>query len=133
MKSFYLIKPFLKKNKYRLLAGFLSLVIVDILQLIIPRIIKRVVDDLILVSPDNLRLLQYAGWLLGIAIATAGFRYVWRSCLSGTSRLVEEGLRRKLFSHLLTLSPAFYNRTKTGDLMAHATNDLMHIRMAMGM
>ncbi|MBW1763821.1 MAG: ABC transporter ATP-binding protein [Deltaproteobacteria bacterium] len=133
MSSTYLIKPYLKRNWHLLLLGFLSLVLVDLLQLIIPRILKRIIDDLTIFSVDSVQLFHYAGWIVIIAVFIAGFRYVWRSCLSSTSRLVEEGLRNRLFSHLLTLSPAYYNRTKTGDLMAHSTNDLMHIRMAMGM
>ena len=61
------------------------------------------------------------------------FRYLWRRCLIGTSRRVEEGLRNKLFYHIQTLSASYFGTIKTGDLMAHATNDIQHIRMATGM
>lgn len=63
----------------------------------------------------------------------AFFRYLWRKYLIGTSRIVEEGLRNSLFSHIQTLSSSYFDRTKTGDLMAHATNDIQHVRMAIGM
>ena len=61
------------------------------------------------------------------------FRYLWRHCLIGTSRRVEEGLRNKLFYHIQTLSASYFDKVKTGNLMAHATNDIQHIRMATGM
>jgi ATP-binding cassette subfamily B protein len=76
---------------------------------------------------------MYAGAVAVIAVLIGFFRYVWRLCLLGTSRRVEEGLRNRLFSHLQTLSSAYFDRTRTGDLMAHATNDIQQIRMATGM
>jgi ATP-binding cassette subfamily B protein len=78
-------------------------------------------------------LLGYALAIAGIAVLIGAFRYVWRLCLLGTSRRVEEGLRNRLFDHLQTLSAAYFDRTRTGDLMAHATNDIQQIRMAAGM
>jgi ATP-binding cassette subfamily B protein len=61
------------------------------------------------------------------------FRYGWRRWLIGTSRIVEEGLRNKLFGHIQTLSASYFQSVKTGDLMAHGTNDIQNIRMATGM
>jgi ATP-binding cassette subfamily B protein len=103
------------------------------LQLIVPRVIKWAVDDLTLLRVDTGRLLDYALAIAGIAVLIGVFRYVWRLCLLGTSRRVEEGLRNRLFDHLQTLSAAYFDRTRTGDLMAHATNDIQQIRMATGM
>jgi ATP-binding cassette subfamily B protein len=51
----------------------------------------------------------------------------------GLSRRVEEGLRNQFFTHIQTLSASYFNRMKTGDLMAHATNDITNVRMATGM
>jgi ATP-binding cassette subfamily B protein len=113
--------------------GLLSLITVDLLQLFIPRIIKRVVDDLTALQVDSARLLTYALYMLGIAVLIGVFRYIWRRCLLGTSRRVEEGLRNRLFSHLQTLPASYFDGAKTGDLMAHATNDIQQIRMATGM
>ena len=107
--------------------------VVDLLQLYIPRIIKRAVDDLTALQIDARGLLLYAAGMTGIALLIGLFRYVWRRCLLGTSRRIEEGLRNRLFSHVQGLSAVYFDRTKTGDLMAHATNDLHQIRMAAGM
>ncbi len=133
MKSFQLILPYFRKNRMIITTGIACLILVDFLQLLIPRIIKWAIDDLtaFFISPSGL--LMYALYILGIAIAMSGFRYLWRRCLIGTSREVEEGLRNQLFFHLQTLSAPYFDHVKTGDLMAHATNDIQHIRMGVGM
>ena len=58
---------------------------------------------------------------------------VWRYFLIGHSRRIEERLRNRLYQHLQCLSLAFYQRTKTGDIMARSTNDINAVRMATGM
>ncbi|MDY0325399.1 MAG: ABC transporter ATP-binding protein [Candidatus Cloacimonadaceae bacterium] len=132
-KSLSLIKPYFLEQRPRILFGVVSLIIVDFLQLAIPRVIKQAVDELTLFRIDAAALWRYSFYILLLGIAIGGFRYVWRYYLIGASRRVEEGLRNQLFSHLQILSPAYFDRTQTGDLMAHATNDVMHIRMAIGM
>jgi ATP-binding cassette subfamily B protein len=133
MKSSALLKPYFWENRYKILIGLTSLIIVDLLQLFIPRIIKRAVDDLTALQIDGLRLFRYAAYMVVIALFIGLFRYVWRRCLMGTSRRVEEGLRNRLFSHVQNLPATFFDHTKTGDLMAHATNDIQQVRMATGM
>jgi ATP-binding cassette subfamily B protein len=133
MKSFHLIKPYFSKNWSRILIGLVSLIAVDILQLIIPRIIKWAVDDLTALRIDPFQLFRYGIYIAVIAFFIGLFRYVWRVCLLGLSRKVEEALRNRLLEHLQKLSCTYFDQTKTGDLMAHATNDIMHVRMATGM
>ena len=128
-----LIAPFFIEHRLRILIGLLSLIIVDVLQLIIPRIIKLVVDDLTELRVNAWRLLSYALAMVGLAIFIGLFRYVWRRCLLGTSRRIEEGLRNRLLSHLQSLPASYFDGIRTGDLMAHATNDIQQIRMAAGM
>src|SRR5210317_949699 len=133
MNASELIKPYFVENRVKILIGLLSLIIVDLLQLFIPRIIKRVVDDLTTFNMDGWQLLSYALVMIGIAVFIGVFRYIWRRCLLGTARRIEEGLRNRLFAHLQCLSAAYFDTVKTGDLMAHATNDIQQIRMATGM
>jgi ATP-binding cassette subfamily B protein len=128
-----LIKPYFIENRFRILIGLACLITVDILQLFIPRIIKRAVDDLTGFQVEGRQLLVYALYMVAIAICIGIFRYFWRRCLLGTSRRVEEGLRNRLFAHLQSLSAAYFDKASTGDLMAHATNDIQQIRMATGM
>ncbi len=133
MKSTHLLRPYLIENRVFIFLGLLSLIAVDILQLIIPRIIKWVVDDLTMFDIDAARLMTFALYIAGIALLIGIFRYFWRLFLLGVSRRVEEGLRNQLFHHVQKLSPSYFDQVRTGDLMAHATNDIMHIRMAIGM
>ncbi|MGD8290847.1 MAG: ABC transporter ATP-binding protein [Desulfobacterales bacterium] len=133
ISAFNLIKPYFVENRAKIAVGLVSLIIVDLLQLFIPRIIKWIVDDLTSLGLDRWQLLAYALFMIGIAVFIGLFRYIWRRCLLGTARRVEEGLRNMLFSHLQCLSAAYFDRVKTGDLMAHATNDIQQIRMATGM
>ena len=133
MKSIALIKSYFKENRQKIAIGLLSLIIVDMLQLFIPRIIKWTVDGLTALQIDLRQLLIYAIYMAVIAVLISAFRYVWRRCLLGTSRRVEEGLRNRLFAHIQTLSASYFDRTQTGDLMAHATNDIQQVRMATGM
>jgi len=133
MKSYRLVRPYFAEKKGVILLGLFSLFAVDILQLFIPRIIKWAVDDLAICCVTTTKLIWYSLYIVGIALLIGIFRFVWRRCLIGTSRRVEEGIRNRLFSHIQTLSPSYFDKTKTGDLMAHATNDIQHIRMAVGM
>jgi ATP-binding cassette subfamily B protein len=133
LKSLYLITPTLAANRARIIVGLISLIIVDILQLIVPRIIKGAVDDLTLNNAAAADLWRPAVTIIGIGFLIGAFRYVWRRNLLGTSRRVEEALRNRLFTHVQALSPAYFDRTATGDVMAHATNDINQVRMATGM
>ena len=119
--------------RYRgwLLLGVLALLLVDTAQLVTPLIIRAAVDDLVLGVGEHLP--RYAMYLVGIAGTVLVFRFLWRYFLFGAGRKIERDLRNRLFGHLLTLSPSFYARHSTGDLMAHATNDLEAVRRACGM
>jgi len=133
MTPVQLIKPYFAENRRLILIGFLCLILVDLLQLFVPRIIKRVIDDLTAFQIDMNGLVMYAVYIGGIGITIGFFRYLWRRCLLGTSRRVEEGLRNQLFTHMETLSATYFDKTQTGDLMARATNDIQQVRMATGM
>ncbi len=129
---FDLLRPYLRAHRLTIAAGVLCLVVVDFLQLWIPRVVKWAVDDLTGGRPET-GLGTYALQIVALAAGIGIFRYVWRRCLIGTSRKVERGLRQQLFDHLQRLEPAYFDRHATGDLMAHATNDINHVRMATGM
>lgn len=133
MKAFKTLKNDLMKNRWRILIGLLALLVVDVLQLFIPRVVKHAIDDLTWGGIPSSRLLLYGGEVLALAFGIGGFRYVWRYLLLGAARRVERALRDRLFLHLQTLSPSYFSRTKVGDLMAHATNDVEAVRMSMAL
>jgi ATP-binding cassette subfamily B protein len=131
--SLSLIAPYVKRYYVRLTAGFLCLIVVDFLQLWIPRVIKMAVDDLQNGTATHLGLLKYGGYIILIALIIAALRYLWRNLILGFSRLLETHLRSRMFSHILTLDRQFFQRKTTGDIMALATNDLASIQLASGM
>jgi ATP-binding cassette subfamily B protein len=104
----------------------------DFLQVLVPLIIKNAIDLLTLQASGPFILLKQGIMIVGIALFIAFLRYMWRYLLIGHSRLVEEALRNKLFGHLQSLSLSFFKRTKTGDIMSRAINDILAIRMATG-
>lgn len=132
MKHFKRLKDFLIRNKWSYILGIVWLLIVDILQLLVPEILRKFTDDLVSNNISTKSLFRYGLYIVLIGIGIAFFRFLWRIYIIGTSRKLEYELRNKLFIHLQTLSTSYFNTHKTGDLMAHATNDINAVRMALG-
>ena len=130
LQSFRTLFPYFKRFRWLIFLGIFSLATVDCLQLIIPYIIKWVVDDLTAGKATSLGLLKYALWIALLAIGIGGFRYVWRLSLLTPARRIEEDLRNRLFRHILSLPESFFLEFPTGDLMARFVNDLNMVRMA---
>ena len=130
---FRTLKPYFVRNRGALAVGLLCLLLVDGLQLLIPQVIKRAVDALTLKGGTHRMLVACALAIIGIALLMGAFRYVWRYLIFGHSRRIEQDLRNRMYHHLQTLSPDFFQRAKTGDIMARAINDINAIRMATGM
>lgn len=132
MKSFRRLKNFFWENKWTYLLGLIWLLVVDSFQLIVPQILGGFTDNLISQNLNVEMILRYAIYIILTGAIIGIGRYFWRIYIIGNSRKLEYHLRKKLFDHLLNLSPNYFNTHKTGDLMSHATNDINAIRMAMG-
>ncbi len=123
------LQTWLWQYRGRVLAGFVSLLMVNGATVLVPLVIRAAIDRLARGEGDLLR----SGLMItGLAAVVMGFRFLWRYFLIGAARRIERDLRAKLYSHLLGLSATFYNETKTGDLMAHATNDIEAVTRACG-
>jgi len=133
LRHYKLLKPYLVECRFHIMAGFFSLLIVDMLQLFIPRIIKWAIDGITLTSSSDAELFRYAFYIVGSAVLISIFRFCWRYLIMGPARRVEEGLRELFFNHIQTLPTSFFDEHTAGDIMAHATNDMTNIRMALGM
>lgn len=133
LRGFSLLYPYFAESRLALTIGLASLLLVDLLQLVIPLVIRRAVDHLATQTASYSTLLLHAGLILAIALLIGCLRYVWRLGIFGISRKIEMGLRNQLFAHVQTLSPAFFQRNPTGDIMARAVNDINAVRMASGM
>lgn len=128
-----LVRPSFVTHRGRLLLGFISLLAVDLLQLIIPRVIKHGVDGLADASISQAGLLRLGGLILLFALIIAGLRFCWRYLIIGFSRFLERAVRNRIFRHILQMDAQFFEKYTTGDLMAHSSNDLNAVQMACGM
>lgn len=132
MQTFAYLKEFFIQHKWRYIWGIIVLILVDALQLVTPKLLGRITDALGDGTLSMGDIYLYIGVILLLALLVAGCRFIWRMLVMGSSRSLEYWLRNRLFSHLELMSPNFYNNHKTGDLMAHATNDINAVRMAFG-
>jgi len=96
-----------------------------------PLLIKRIVDDLNHGVSHGM-LLTWCWLLVAVAAGKGIFQFLTRWIVIGISREIEFDLRNDLFRHLEALDSGFYQRTRTGDIMARATNDLNAVRMLLG-
>ena len=115
---------FFKLEKRRYLVGIVALVLVSVLNLIPPMIMGRVIDAITSGRLTQNELLLHLFYLLLAAFGMYYLRYVWRMYILGTSYRLGQIMRSRLFEHFTKMSPAFYQNYRTGDLMAHATNDI---------
>ncbi|HOK23532.1 MAG TPA: ABC transporter ATP-binding protein [Candidatus Hydrothermia bacterium] len=123
----------LLKYKWSVLLGILCLLIVDGAQLIIPLIVRQSVNLLQSGQATTKVLGIYALYILGLTLIIAILRFFWRYFIIGTARKVESDLREELYHHFIRLSASFFNKEKTGELMALITNDTDAVRMASSM
>ncbi|WP_139690225.1 ABC transporter ATP-binding protein [Streptococcus oralis] len=115
---------FFKLEKRRYLLGILALILVAVLNLIPPMVMGRVIDAITSGKLTQQDLLLNLSYLLLAAFGMYYLRYVWRMYILGTSYRLGQIMRSRLFEHFTKMSPAFYQTYRTGDLMAHATNDI---------
>lgn len=115
---------FFKLEKRRYLVGIVALILVSVLNLIPPMIMGRVIDAITSGRLTQDELLLYLFYLLLAAFGMYYLRYVWRMYILGTSYRLGQIMRSRLFEHFTRMSPTFYQNYRTGDLMAHATNDI---------
>ncbi|HYA23452.1 MAG TPA: ABC transporter transmembrane domain-containing protein, partial [Terriglobales bacterium] len=127
-KSLRPLLPYLRKYRRSYAVGTVCVFLNNGIWILFPLVIRRAVDDLHL-GVTRQKLLTYALLLLAVAGAKGIFQFLTRWILIGISREVEFDLRNDLFRHLEKLSYSFYQRTRTGDIMARATNDLNAVRM----
>jgi ATP-binding cassette subfamily B multidrug efflux pump len=131
LKNLRPLLPYLRRYRATYVIGALCVLCNNGIWILFPLVIKRAIDDLNL-GVTRHKLLTYSLLLLAVSGAKAIFQYLTRWILIGVSREIEFDLRNDLFAHLERLSYSFYQRTRTGDIMARATNDLNAVRMLLG-
>lgn len=132
MKVFLDLGWFFKERKKQYLLGILMLMFVAFLQLLPPKIIGYVVDEIRLGTLTGETLVKWLLVLAGAALMMYIIRYYWRMMIFGSAILLARQLRERLFRHFTRMSPQFYQKRRVGDLMAHATNDLSAVQQTAG-
>ena len=114
------------------LAGTIAVLCTNGIMVQGPRLVQRIVDDLLHRGVSHEKLLTWCWLLVAVAAGKGIFQFLTRWIVIGISREIEFDLRNDLFRHLEALDFGFYQRTRTGDIMARATNDLNAVRMLLG-
>src|SRR5579864_2677840 len=130
-KSLRPLLPYLKRYRWGYAAGTLCVLFTNGIWILFPLVLGKAADDLH-TGVTRHKLLVYAAILLAIAVTKGIFQFLTRWIVIGMSRDIEFDLRNDLFARLETLSYSYYQRHRTGDIMARATNDLNAVRMLLG-
>jgi len=121
--------PYLKRYRWGYAAGTVCVFLHNGILVLLPLVLGLAFDDL---RQGGHKLLLYAGLLLAIAVTKGIFQFLTRWIVIGISRDIEFDLRNDLFERLESLSYSYYQRNRTGDIMARATNDLSAVRNLLG-
>jgi ATP-binding cassette subfamily B multidrug efflux pump len=130
-KSLRPLIPYLKRYRSGLLWGGLCVLFNNGIWILFPQVIRRAVDALSH-GVTRQKLLTYSLLVVAVALIKGIFQFLTRWVVIGISRDIEFDLRNDLFAHLERLSYSYYQRNRTGDIMAKATNDLNAVRMLLG-
>ncbi|EHS57965.1 ABC transporter ATP-binding protein [Paenibacillus sp. Aloe-11] len=123
---------FFKKERSRYSIGLFMLIAVGIVELAPPRLLGSAIDEIVRGTISWSSLWRYIFMILGILAVIYYVTYIWMHKLFGGANLVERLLRTRFMNHLLRMTPPFFERNRTGDLMARATNDLRSVASTAG-
>lgn len=132
MQIFKKLGWFFQQEKKAYFWGITALILVALVQVVPPKVIGIVIDE---IAQNDLSLRKITFWvfiLVGMAILQYLFRFIWRQNIWGSAAKLEKTLRQELFHHFTVMDHVFFQKHRTGDLMAHATNDLNAIQRVAG-
>ncbi len=123
--------PYLRRHRGKFAVGISALVLKDASGVILPLLIRNAIDALTAGKALNY-VFFFAALMVLVALVKGFFQYWMRVILIGASRDIEFEVRNDLFRKLVSLSPDYFAKNRTGDIMARATNDLNAVRMMLG-
>lgn len=123
---------FFKEHWLRYTVAIVLLNIVNVLEVIPPMIVGWAIDDMSMGNMTESAVIKYIWWMVALIISLYALTYVWNYQLFSGAYVLERKLRSGFMGHLLKMTPTFYEKNRTGDLMARATNDLKAISVTAG-
>jgi ATP-binding cassette, subfamily B, multidrug efflux pump len=123
---------FFKENWKRYTVAITLLVFIGFVDVIPPKLVGMVIDDIHMGVISNEKIVQYLLAFFVLTVVSYGVTYIWMYQLFGGAFLIERKLRSQFMRHLLKMTPTFFEKNRTGDLMARATNDLKAISTTAG-
>jgi len=131
MKSLYRLKPYFLLHKRKLFVGFICILFSNVFGVVSPLLVREAIDSLV-AGVTAWKLFEYAALVIGVSVVSGVFLFLTRQTIIVVSREIEYDLRNDFFSHIQKLSLRYFQNTTTGDLMAHATNDISAVRNFLG-
>lgn len=132
MKVFIRLSWFFRQEKKAYILGIVLLLFVALLQLLPPKLIGVIVDEIDNSTLTSGRLLQWLATFLLTGLFMYILRYFWRNMIFGSAVKLARELRNKIYMHFTNMPQSFYQKHRVGDLMAHATNDVQAIQQTAG-
>ncbi|MGP7818970.1 ABC transporter ATP-binding protein [Niallia sp. 01092] len=126
------LKWFFKEHWKRYTIAIVLLILIGFVEIIPPQLIGRFIDEIALGTLTAQKSVYYILVVAGITLGTYLITYIWMYKLFGGAFLLERKLRSNFMGHLLKMTPTFFEKNRTGDLMARATNDLKAISTTAG-
>ena len=133
MKALKFALRYVARHWWQYLLGIAALYMVDQVNVYVPEFTGRIIDGLTDSSLDMSGAMKIVWMIAGMGLTIAIGRFGWRFFIFGAARSIEREIRGDMYGHLSKLSMRYFNQHKTGDLMAHFTNDLMSVRQLLGM
>ena len=133
MKALKFALRYVARHWWQYLLGIAALYMVDQVNVYVPEFTGRIIDGLTDGSLDMSGAMKIVWMIAGMGLTIAIGRFGWRFFIFGAARSIEREIRGDMYGHLSKLSMRYFNQHKTGDLMAHFTNDLMSVRQLLGM
>ena len=133
MKQMKFAMKYVARHWWQYALGILALYLVDQINIYVPEFTGRIIDGLTAGTLDMSAAMKIVWMIAGMGLAIAIGRFGWRFFIFGAARSIEREVRGDMYAHLSKLSMRYFNQHKTGDLMAHFTNDLMSVRQLLGM
>ena len=133
MSQFKFAARYVARHWWQYVLGIAALYMVDWVNVYVPEFTGRIIDGLENSTLDMQGAMRFVWMIAGMGLAIAIGRFGWRFFIFGAARSIEREMRGDMYGHLSKLSMRYFNQHKTGDLMAHFTNDLMSVRQLLGM